>query len=132
MSVESPFSTSQGEISVITLIPLTLIAQMDFFISLHNLRINTAASPHPGNKHQRKGDFPVKDFPGHSNSASRQSDETAEKKIVVKTSQKHITIFLKSILCPFMAHLGVSHLAAAFPTHSSMQCSGGFWVDTSR
>lgn len=84
--MEIPFSTSYGEISVTTLIPLTLIAQMDFFISPHNPRINTAASPHPGNKNQRKGDFTVKDFPGHSNSASRLSEETAENKIVVKTS----------------------------------------------
>lgn len=40
-----------GEISGITLIQLTLIAQVDFFISLHNLRINAAVSPQPGNKH---------------------------------------------------------------------------------
>lgn len=107
MSVESPFSTSCGEISAITLMPVTLIAQMGFFISLQKLRINGAASPHSGNKHQRKGDFPAKDLPGHSKSASRLSGEVAENKIVVKTSQKHFTIFKKSILCPFMAHPGV-------------------------
>lgn len=84
--MESPFSTSRGKINRITLIPLTLIAQMDLFISPHNLRINAAVSPHPGNEHQRKGDFPVQDLPGHSNSASRQSEEAAENKIVVKTS----------------------------------------------
>lgn len=80
------FFLSGGEISGTSLIPLPLIAQMDFSISLHNLRINAAASPHPGNKHQRQGDFPVKDLPGHSNSASSQSEEAAENKIVVKTS----------------------------------------------
>lgn len=86
MSVESPFSTSHNKISGMTLIPLTLIAHMDFFISLHNLRINAAASSHPRNKHQRKGDIPVKDLPGYSNSASSLSEEAAENKIVVKTS----------------------------------------------
>lgn len=50
---------------------------------------------------------PAEDLPGHSKSASRLSGEVAENKIVVKTSQKHFTIFKKSILCPFMAHPGV-------------------------
>lgn len=86
MSVESPFSTLHGEMSGITLIQLTLVAQMNFFISLDNLRINAAAPPHPGNKHLRKGDLPIKNLPGHSNSASRLSEETAENQIVVKTS----------------------------------------------
>lgn len=35
MIVESPFSSSQGEISEITLITLIFIAWIDFFISLH-------------------------------------------------------------------------------------------------
>lgn len=86
MSVESPFSTSCGKFSGTTLIPLTLLAQMDFFISLHNLRINAAASPHPRNRCQRKGDFPFEGLPGHSISASRLSEEAAENKIFVKTS----------------------------------------------
>lgn len=86
MRVKSPFSTSCGEISGIILIPVTLIAPMDFFVNVHKLRISGAASPHPGNKHQRKGDFPVKDLPGHSNTASGLSEEAAEDKIAVKTS----------------------------------------------
>lgn len=62
MSVESPFSTSCGEISAITLIPVTLIAQMGFFISLHKLRINGAASPHPGKKTPKERSFSCQRF----------------------------------------------------------------------
>lgn len=86
----------------------------------------------PGNKHQRKGDFPAKDWPGCSNSASRLSGEAAENKIVVKT-HKSILQFSRSLFC---AHSWLipgcaEHLAAAFPTHSSIRCFGGFGVDIS-